>query len=361
MRKVILAALAILAACTALQAERLKDIADIKGIRSNQLWGYGLVVGLAGTGDNSAASRRALANILRKQQLVVNPDDVSSKNIASVMVTADLPAFGALGSSIDVTVSAIGSSSTLQGGTLLMTSLVGADGQVYAVAKGAVSIGGFMASGDAASVSKNHPTVGRIPNGATIEKEECSNFVENGKITWLLHNPDFATAQSVADTINAAYPKAAQATDAGTVVVNVPDKLPPKELVSFVQALEALEAKVDSPAVVVINERTGTVVVGENVMISTVAICHGSLSIITQEKEKVVQPAPLSGGTTAKEHSTDIKAIEQTAHLIVMPKAVSVSELAKALNAMGLTPRDLIAIFMALKKQGALQAQLQIM
>jgi flagellar P-ring protein precursor FlgI len=347
--------------CASLQAERIKDIADIKGIRSNQLWGYGLVVGLAGTGDNSAASRRALANILRQTGIVVNPDDVSSKNIASVMVTADLPAFGALGSSIDVTVSAIGSSSTLQGGTLLLTKLVGYDGQVYAISQGAVSIGGFLASGDAASVSSNHPTVGRIPNGATIEKEECADFVENGKITWLLRNPDFATAQSVADTINAAYPKAAQATDAGTIIVNVPDKLPKKELVSFVQAVEALEAKVDSPAVVVINERTGTVVVGENVTISTVAIAHGSLSIITQEKEKVSQPGPLSGGTTEKEHNTDIKVIEGKGKLSVIPKQVSVSDLAKALNAMGLTPRDLIAIFMALKKQGALQAQLQIM
>lgn len=352
----------ILAAAAAASGERIKDVVDIKGVRANPLWGYGLVIGLNGTGDNSVVSRRALTNILRRTGLVLTPEDLTSKNIASVLVTAELPPFGRTGTQIDVTVSAIGSASSLQGGTLLLTPLVGADGQTYAVAQGSLSVGGFAASGESASVSKNHATVGRIPSGANIEREEIADFVENGAMVLQLRNPDFATAQNVCQSINAAFPKSAVTVDAGTVKVCVPPKLAKGELVNFVQKVGALETAVDHPALVIINERTGTIIVGENVKISTVAISHGNLSIVTQEKDTVKQPQPFSNtGTTEKEHRTDIKVIEEKGALHVMPRQVSVAELARALNALGLTPRDLISIFEALRQAGALQAQLQIM
>ena len=343
------------------RAERSKDLADIHGVRGNPLWAYGLVVGLNGTGDNSPVSRRALTNVLRRSGLVLNPDDLSSKNIASVIVTADLPAFARNGSSIDVTVSAIGSTISLQGGTLLLTPLTGADGQVYAVAQGALSVGGFAAGGESASVSKNHPTVGRIPNGATVEKEELATFVERGHIRLLLRSPDFTTSQRVAKAVNEAFPNSAQAVDAGTIQVQIPPKTAQNELLAFLDRLCSLEVQVDAPAVVVINERTGTVIVGEKVTISAVAISHGSLSIVTQEKDYVSQPPPFArSGTTEKVHRTEISAGEQKANLILVPRA-SVADLAKALNAMGTTPRDIIAIFQALSQAGALQAQLKIM
>ncbi|HUS47770.1 MAG TPA: flagellar basal body P-ring protein FlgI [Phycisphaerae bacterium] len=341
-------------------AERIKDIVNIKGIRGNPLHGYGLVIGLNGTGDNSALSRRALTNILRRSGLVLKPDDLASKNIASVLVTAELPPFSRNGAKIDVTVSAIGDASSLQGGTLLMTGLVGADGQVYAVSQGAISVGGFAATGQAGSVSNNHPTVGRIPSGATVEREELATFVENGHITLQLRNDDFTTAQRIAEAIQTVFPRSVTALDAGAVRVEVPQKLSRRELVGFIDRVLALEVKVDQPAVVVINERTGTIIVGERVTISSVAISHGNLSIVTQEKDYVSQPLPLSKtGTTEKVHRTDIKTVEEKSALVVMPR-VSVSELAKALNAMGLTPRDLIAIFEALRQAGALQAELKI-
>lgn len=358
--RMLLAAAALALAAGSAPAERLKDIADVKGVRGNQLHAYGLVIGLAGTGDNSAISRRALTNILRHSGLVLEPEDVSSKNIASVMVTAELPPFARAGAAIDVTVSAIGSAASLQGGTLLMTPLVGADEQVYAVAQGAISIGGFSASGEQATVSKNHPTVGRIPSGATIEKEEIATFIDNGTLSFQLHNPDFTTAQHAADAINAAEPNAALPIDAGSIKVQIPHGLAPKEVIGFIDRIGSLDVKVDQPAVVVINERTGTIIVGEKVTISSVAISHGNLSIVTEEKDFVSQPQPFSNtGSTEKTHRTDIKAVEDKAKLLVVPQ-VSVAELAKALNAMGMTPRDLIAIFEALRQAGALQAQLKI-
>jgi flagellar P-ring protein precursor FlgI len=342
------------------RAERIKDIADIKGVRGNSLWAYGLVVGLNGTGDDSPTSRRALTNILRRSGLVLAPEDLASKNIASVIVTADLPPFGRAGSQIDVTVSAIGNATSLQGGTLLTTPLVAADGQVYAVAQGSVSVGGFSATGESASVSKNHPTAGRVPSGATIEKEELATFVENGGITLQIRNPDFTTARNMAQAVNELHASSATALDAGTVRVQIPAKLAKQELIAFIDGVCGLDVKVDQPAIIVVNERTGTIIVGEKVTISSVAISHGNLSIVTQEKDYVSQPNPLSkGGTTEKVHRTDIKVTEDKSTMIVMPK-LSVAELAKALNAMGMTPRDMIAIFESLRQAGALQAQLKI-
>ena len=348
------------------RAERIKDIVEIKGVRGNPLWGYGLVVGLRGTGDDSPASRRALANILRRGGLTLSPADLKSKSIASVLVTAELPAFARAGSTIDVRVSAIGDAASLEGGTLQMTPLQGADAQVYAVAQGALVLGGFVASGQSSSITKNHPTVARIPAGANVEREELSEFVEDGCIVYQLRYPDFTTVQRLAAAINAVYPASASAEDAGTVKFKLPAKTRKDEIIGVIDRIGALQVEVDQPALVVINERTGTVVVGENVSISMVAISHGNLSIVTQEKDYVSQPLPFSDtGTTEKTHRTDIKVVEDRGGpggpLQVIPRKVTVAELARALNAMGLTPRDLISIFEALREAGALQAQIKVM
>ena len=351
----------LLAGSASLRAERIKDIADVKGVRGNPLWGYGLVVGLNGTGDDSEVSRRALANILRRSGLVLNPKDVSSKNVASVMVTAELQPFARKGSRMDVTVSTIGNSNSLQGGTLLITPLAGADGEVYAVAQGPLSVGGFSAGGKNATVTKNHVTVGRVPSGATVEREELANFIEDDTITWTLRNPDFATATMMAQAINKAMPKAARAVDAGAIRVTLPSRTSIEDATATINRIGMIDVQVDQPAVVVINERTGTIVVGQNVTISLVAISHGSLSIIKQEKESVSQPAPFSrAGTTEKVNRTEISATEEGGAVQVVPRSLSVAELARALNALGLTPRDLVSIFEALKEAGALQAALKV-
>ena len=343
------------------RAERIKDIVNIEGVRGNPLVGYGLIVGLNGTGDDSPVSRRALANFLRRTGLVLQPDDVKSNNIASVLVTAELPAFAGKGSTIDVTVSTIGSATSLQGGTLLMTQLLGADLEVYAVAQGPISIGGFGAGGEKSSVTKNHTTVGRIPNGAIVEKAELATFFENGRIGLQLRNPDFATAEKIASAVNRVHAKHAHPVDAGTVRVQIPRSLTRGELTAFIARIGSLEVEVDQPAVVVINERTGTIVVGSNVIISEVAITVGSLSIVIEEKDFVSQPLPFSrAGTTAKMQRTAVQAVEEQRPVTVVPRKVSVLELAKALNAMKLTPREIIAIFQALREAGALQAMLKI-
>ena len=346
---------------TSIQAERIKDIVDIQGVRGNPLWGYGLVIGLNGTGDGSETSRRALSNLLKRGGMTFSPAEVASKNIASVLVTAELGAFSRKGSTLDVNVSAIGNAASLQGGTLVMTPLTGADGQTYAVAQGAITLGGFAAAGESSSVEKNHPTVGRIASGATVEKEEIASFVENGQLVLQLRNSDFTTAGRIAAAINAAYPQAAVAEDAGTVKVLVPRQMAKSDMTKFIDSIGALQVEVDSPAVVVINERTGTIVVGENVRVSIVGISRGSLTIVKEEKDFVDQPGPLSKGQTEKVHRTSIEASEENGVLRIVPRQVSVAELAKALNAMGLTARDLVAIFESLKQAGALQAQLKIM
>ena len=347
------------------RAERIKDIVDIKGIRGNPLQGIGLVVGLMGTGDDSPVTQRLAANIVRRFKLSVALDDMSSKNMAVVMVTAKLGPFSRRDTKIDVTVSAMGNATSLQEGTLLMTPLMGADRQVYAVAAGALSVGGYSAAGEQASVSKNHATVARIPQGATVEVEELATFIEEGEIALLLKNPDFSTAERIAQAVNAAFEKSSFAADAGTVRVQVPKNLTRAKVSEFISRIWALQVKVDSPAVVVINRRTGTIIVGENVGISTVAISHGNLFIITTEKEFVSQPLPFSGsGTTEKVKRTEMKVIEEKKGkkaMHVVPRQVSVAELARALNAMGLTPRDLMSVFEALKEAGALQAELRIM
>jgi flagellar P-ring protein precursor FlgI len=349
------------------QGERIKDIVDIQGIRSNPLTGIGLVIGLAGTGDSTLPSRQVLTSIFRNSGLVLSPEDLTGGNIAIVMVTGQLGPFARKGSRIDVDVSVVGDAKSLQGGMLLPTPLKGLDEQVYAVAQGGVSIGGWTASGGAASVTKNHQTVGRIPDGAIVEKEEIATFVEDlgghRFITLNLRNSDFSTAERISKVINQTCPNSSVVADAGTIKVKVPTEISQAGIAGFIGDITKAEVKVDTPAVVVINERTGTIVVGENVGISTVAISQGSLVIKIKETPIVSQPiAPFSdAGETKVVPDTMIGIEEKEGYLIPVSRAVTVSDLAKSLNGIGATPRDLIAIFNALKKAGALQAKLVIM
>ena len=349
------------------RCERIKDIVDIQGLRSNPLTGVGLVIGLDGSGDSTLLSAQMLTNLLRDSGLVLNPSALSSENVAVVWVTAELGPFAREGSRIDVDVSSIGDAESLQGGRLLPTPLKGLDGQVYAIAEGGISIGGWTATGDQASITKNHQTVGRIPDGATVEKEEIATFVEqiadNRVISLNLRNVDFSTARQVSQAINRGFPDSALVVDAGTIQVKVPSQISEAQIAGFIDDITRPDVKVDAPAVVVINERTGTIVVGENVGISAVAISQGSLVVKIKESQFVSQPtAPFSdSGTTVTVPDTSIGVEERDAHLIPISRSVTVSELAKNLNAIGATPRDLIAIFNALKKAGALQARLVIM
>ncbi|MHC4455541.1 MAG: flagellar basal body P-ring protein FlgI [Planctomycetota bacterium] len=349
------------------RCERIKDIVDIQGIRSNPLSGFGLVIGLAGTGDSTLPSRQMLTNIFRDAGIVLSPSDLSGGNVAVVKVTAQLGPFARIGSSIDVDVSSIGDAKSLQGGMLLPTPLKGLDNQVYAVAQGGVSIGGWAASGGKASIAKNHQTIGRIPDGATVEKEEIATFVEYIAgcrfLTLNLRNSDFSTAERISRVINHVFPDAAIAADAGAIKVKVPEQISQTGIVAFIDNITKLHVQVDVPAVVVINERTGTIVVGENVGISSVAISQGSLVVKIKEMPIVSQPiAPFSdAGETKVVEDTTIGIEEKDGYLIPVRRAITVSDLAKALNSIGATPRDLIAIFNALKKAGALQAKLEIM
>jgi len=343
-------------------AIRIKEIADIKGVRDNQLVGYGLVVGLDGTGDGKKAlfTVQSMVSMLEKMGITVETKDINVSNVAAVMVTADLPPFAKAGGRIDALVSSIGDAKSLQGGTLLLTPLKGANGQVYSVAQGPVNTGGFTAGGAGASVQKNFPTVGRVIGGALIEREINIDFNSRRTLTLSLHNPDFTTASRVVEAINRqAYGTTAMAPDAGTVQLDIPDMFS-GNVVELVARIEKLEVRPDAVARVVINERTGTVVMGETVRIDTVAIAHGNLNIIIKTTAQVSQPAPFSDGTTVVSPDTMIAADEGEGQLIVLPSGTSIGELVRALNALGVSPRDLIAIFQAIKAAGALQADLEV-
>jgi flagellar P-ring protein precursor FlgI len=346
-------------------AVRIKDITDIKGVRENHLVGYGLVVGLEGTGDSddSLFTIQSLASLLEKMGVTVQPADIEDvENVAAVMVTTNLPPFASLGSRIDVLVSSIGDAENLQGGTLLFTPLKGADGKVYAVAQGPVSTGGFAVSGNSGDqVQKNFPTVGRVVGGALVEKEIHSDFNEKDSLTLALHKPDFTTASRVAQAINRAfYSQLARTDNAGSIRVSVPENYL-GNTVQFVTMIESLGVTPDTVSKVVVNERTGTVVMGENVRIATVGIAHGNLSIQINESQDVSQPLPFSrGGRTVVTPDSDIVVQEGKNPIFLVESGVSIRELVKALNALGVSPRDLIAIFQALKAAGALQAELEI-
>jgi len=344
-------------------AVRVKDIAAIEGVRQNQLVGYGLVVGLDGTGDDKDMpfTVQSLTSMLERMGVTVDPEDVEVDNVAAVMITADLPPFAKPGRLIDVQVSSIGDAESLQGGTLLLTPLMAANGEVYAVAQGAVSIGGFSAGGATAKVQVNFPTVGRVVNGALIERAVPTNFNENESVTLSLYNPDFTTVSRLAERINTVVNDYVATTiDAGTVEVAVPDRFSGK-LVELVTLIEGLDVTPDSAAKVIINERTGTVVMGENVRIRTIAISHGNLSIEIKDVPEISQPLPFSTGETVIVPETEISVKEERNPLYLVESGVSIGEVVRALNALGVSPRDLVAIFQAIKASGALQAQLEIL
>jgi len=371
-RRRALPAVTLALACMALsalsaQAARIKDITAIKGIRSNQLYGFGVVVGLAGTGGGSDFTGEVAMNMLERLRVGRGLPDIDSANMAAVMVTADLPPFQKKGTTIDVTVSVLDETSSLRGGTLLLTPLSGADGQVYAVAQGPITVGGFAFGGAAAAVQQGHPTVGRIPNGATIEREVPTTFVEGGAVTLSLYTADFATASRIADAIATQAGVPAVVLDAGTVQVAFSRLLARHEVMNRIGDIQMLEVVPDAPAVVIINERTGTVVAGQDVGISTIAVSHGNLTVITQELPEVSQPGPLSDGTTEVVPRTAMRIIEsplpqqKEGGLTVINRGTTVSEVARALNLLGASPRDIIAIFQAIKEAGALHAELRIM
>ncbi len=341
------------------EAERLKDIAFVEGVRENQLVGFGLVVGLKGTGDKGNATMQGIANMLSRMGLKVKAKDLKAKNAAAVMVTATLPAFPRAGNRIDAVVSSVGDAKDLQGGTLLMTPLKGPDGVVYGLAQGPVSIGGFSAGGGGGAVQKNHPTVGRVPNGVIIEREVPLSLRGLREVKIILRSPDFTVASNVAKGINRLLKSEyAEAVDPSTVILGVPEEYRGR-VVELMRLVEHVDVGVDAPARVVINERTGTVVIGDDVRISPVAIAHGGLTIEITTEFRVSQPPPLSPGETVVVPQTDITAEEKKAHLMEV-SGTTLGEVVRALNRMGVTPRDLIAILQALKAAGALKAELEI-
>jgi flagellar P-ring protein precursor FlgI len=351
--------------CDRAVAIRLKDIATIQGVRHNQLLGYGLVVGLNGTGDGSGTefTVQSLVNMLERLGVHVNPDDVKVDNVAAVMVTAQLPPFARRGNKVDVLVSSMGDAESLLGGTLLLTPLRGVDGEVYALSQGPLLVGGFSTGGLAGGgVQKNHPTVARIPHGATIEREVNYRFDDREDLLISLFHPDFTTAQRTVKALNTLTDQAvARALDPGTIRVEISQGAR-EDLVSLLAQLEQVEITPDSRAKIVLAERTGTVVMGENVRIATVAVAHGNLSLQIKETSNVSQPAPFARrGRTVVTPETDIQVNEDNAQLVVLERGASIGEVVRALNAVGATPRDLITIFQALRTAGALQAELEIM
>lgn len=357
-----LLALALLAPAAA-RAARVKDLTHIEGGRENQLVGYGLVAGLAGDGDsNAAATLRSVANALQRYGVTINPQDIKAKNVAAVMVTAEIGAFLKPGARIDVNVASLAEAKSLQGGVLLQTPLLGADGRVYAVAQGPVAIGGFLGGAGGpggATVQKNHPTVGVISNGAIVEREITAAFVRDNTLRLLLHNPDFSSASRIADAVNAKWPGSSTPVDAATVSIALPGTYRGRE-VAFAADLGQIEASADTLARIVINERTGTIVATSTVKLSQVAISHGSLTITIARQEGVSQPGAFSSGQTAGVQSTQTSVNEAKGGFSVLPEQPSIERLAAALNALGVTTRDMMAILQSLKRSGALQAELVI-
>ncbi len=344
------------------EAVRIKDLVTIKGIRSNQLIGYGLVVGLNGTGDKSGAefTIQSLSNMMEHMGVHVNKSQLKVKNVAAVMVTAKMTPFARIGSRIDILVSSVGDAKSLAGGTLLLTPLLGVDGNVYALAQGAIALGGVGAEGAAGGVTKNHLLAARVSGGATVEKE--IKVALNGKkeLTLSLFNPDFTTVLRIAKTINKKIGKGvARAMDSGTLHVMIPKEMR-LSVAEYIGRIEPLDVTPDTVAKIVVNEKTGTVVIGDNVRISTVAVSHGNLSITIKEHEEVSQPAPLSQGETVTVKETEIDIEEEKSEVILVPEGSTIGELVRALNAIGVTPRDLISIFQSIKASGALQAELVI-
>jgi len=355
-----------IAAPAAWAGPRIKDVADFEGVRENQLVGYGLVVGLAGTGDslrNSPFTRQSLAAMLERLGVNASSGNLNTRNVAAVMVTANLPPFASQGSRIDVTVSALGDARSLAGGQLLVTPLMGADQQVYAVAQGPLAIGGFSASGQSgSSVTRGVPTASRIASGALVEREIHFDIAAQRELRLALRNPDFTTARRIADAINTTLgAEAAWALNPGSVVLRRPQGYA-GDMVSLVGRIENLEVEVDTPARIVIDESSGIVVMGENVKVSTVAIAQGNLTISITEDPFVSQPEPFSRrGETVVVPSSGVDVEEEQGGLVVVPGGVPLRQLVNGLNALGVTPRDMISILQALKAAGAIQAEIEVM
>jgi flagellar P-ring protein precursor FlgI len=345
---------------------RVKDLASIEGVRPNPLIGYGLVVGLQGTGDGTQAAFtiQSLANLLRRSGVTVPQSSIRVRNVAAVMVTAELLPFARPGQALDVQVSSMGDAKSLQGGTLLMTPLLGPDGGTYAVAQGAVSIGGAFLGGGAAgnTLQKNHPTAGRIPGGAIVERSVPVDLASASTFRLLLDEPDFANASRIADAINASFgPGSARAEDPVGVRVFPPSSLA-GDPVGLLAKVQAVEVRPDSLARVVINEKTGTVVMGSDVRVSKVALAHGNLTVEVRTRLEVSQPLPYSPkGETVTVPVEEVATTEEPNSVIALEEGVSVGEIVQALNTLGVSARDMIAIFQAMRAAGALHAELVIL
>jgi flagellar P-ring protein precursor FlgI len=346
---------------TAAGGVRIRDLTMISGARDNQLVGYGLVVGLAGDGDKDPIyTKQTVANMLQRYGVTVPPTTLSAKNVAVVMVTADIPPFVKTGARLDVQVASSGDAKSLQGGILLQTPLIGADNRMYAVAQGPLSVGGFTAGqggGGGATVTKNHPTVATIIGGALVEREITAEIVRDNAIELLLREPGFTSASRVSAAINLAFPNSAHAADSSSVKVGLPEAFLDRP-VDFIAQLEALEVNPDTPARIIINERTGTIVATSKIQISNCAISQGSLTISIASTLQVSQPNPFGEGRTVVTPQTNTDVAETKGTLISLPEMPTVEKVASALNALGVTPRDMMAIFQAMKQAGALQAEL---
>lgn len=345
------------------EANRLKDLVEIEGFRTNKLVGYGLVVGLNGTGDSASSIlvKQTMSNLLRSLGTRIPAADIKAKNIAVVLVTAELPPFARPGMKMDVLVASSGQAKSLNGGVLIATPLKGADKKTYGIAQGALSLGGFAVQGlSGSSAVKNHPTAARIPGGAIVEVGAPSEL-RTDMVTLLLKDPDFTTAARIAAAIDATMSaEVTKVIDPGTIAVKIRPEWRSRA-VQFIATLESIEAIPDVPARVIVDERTGTVVVGAGVTLSSVAVAHGALTVTIREATEISQPGLLSEGTTEKAADTSIEVKEEPGNLHVIPQATTIGDVAAALNALGAKPRDLVSIFQALKAAGALRAEVQIL
>lgn len=349
----------------ALALSRVKDLASIEGVRQNQLVGYGIVVGLNGTGDtlnNIPFTKQSLQAMLERLGVNTRGATMRTQNLAAVMVTANLPPFAAQGTRIDVTVSSLGDAKSLQGGTLLVTPLLGADGEVYALAQGSIAIAGFSAEGDAAKITRGVPTNGRISNGANIEREVAFKLNDARSLRLSLRNPDFTTSKRIASAINDFMgADTAEPTDPATVTIQIPPRYH-GNMMRLVTEVEQLKVEPDQAARVVVDERSGIIVMGRDVRVSTVAIAQGNLTVTITEQPQVSQPAPLSNGQTVVVPRTGVKVDTGDGNKLALVKeGVSLRDLVDGLNALGVGPRDLISILQAIKSAGALQADIELM
>ena len=353
-----------LSAIPAGATSRIKDLANIEGVRQNQLIGYGLVVGLAGTGDtlnNIPFTKQSLQAMLERMGVNIRGATIRTGNVAAVMVTGNLPAFGTQGTRMDVTVSALGDAKNLQGGTLLVTPLLGADGNVYAVAQGSLAIGGFQAEGQAASITRGVPTVGRIANGAIIEREIEFALNRLPNVRLALRNADFTTAKRIAAAVNDFLGvKTAEPIDPSTVQLAIPAEFK-GNVVAFLTEIEQLQVDPDLAAKIVIDERSGIIVMGRDVRVATVAVAQGNLTVTISESRQVSQPNPLSRGRTVVTPRTSVGVSEDGSKLAVVKDGVSLQQLVDGLNGLGIGPRDLIGILQAIKATGAIQADIEVM